>query len=249
MRSPLTVETRRRAYEEDPKWPTKAVLRILATILALIAMPLFAAAISYTNMNFVNTSGPGDWTDGLALAPVCTSSLFEKVALCSYQQIVISLLYNPIALLFHFLVRKGQPLHPAIHVGLDLLVWGLSVPAIVFGAAGGMFWYWMSAVQSPDGSIDCSFFFNQWSIECTPAAYTIGHLEIAGLVFLAFLLSVLHSFQLLCFVLTCRSITHLVLFVFSCFDLHARRVATNVGAQNGFDMQWRKDSEQQSQRS
>ena len=70
MRSPLTVETRRRAYEEDPKWPAKAVLRILATVFALIAMPLFAAAISYTDGSYINTTGPGDWTDGLALAPV-----------------------------------------------------------------------------------------------------------------------------------------------------------------------------------
>ena len=74
-RSPLTVDTRRRLYEEDSKWPLKAVLRIIATGAALLAMILFAVAVSYENKNFVNTNGAGDWTDGLALAPVCLSSI------------------------------------------------------------------------------------------------------------------------------------------------------------------------------
>ena len=76
MHSPLTIETRRRAYEEDPKWPAKAVLRVLAIVFALIAMPLFAVSIADTNSSYINTSGPGDWTDGLALAPVRHPSYF-----------------------------------------------------------------------------------------------------------------------------------------------------------------------------
>lgn len=70
MRIPLSLDTRRSAYEEDSKWLLKALLRISATLSALIAVFMFAAAISLTNANFINTMGNGDWTDGLALAPV-----------------------------------------------------------------------------------------------------------------------------------------------------------------------------------
>ena len=72
-RSPMTVEARRRLYEEDSRWAVKAVLRVIATGAALLGMILYAVAVSYTNKNFINTDGPGDWTDGLALAPVSLS--------------------------------------------------------------------------------------------------------------------------------------------------------------------------------
>jgi hypothetical protein len=88
----------------------------------------------------------------------------------------------------HLLFRKSRPIHPGIRIVLDLIVWGLSVPAIVFAIASGIFWYWTPAIPSSDGTIDCTFFFNQWSQECNPVAYQIGHLEIAGVVFLFFLL-------------------------------------------------------------
>lgn len=77
MRGPLSVDARRQAHDEDPRWHTKAVLRVVATFFSLLAMCLFAAAISYTNANFVNTMGNGDWSDGLALAPVRVSLSFS----------------------------------------------------------------------------------------------------------------------------------------------------------------------------
>ena len=95
----------------------------------------------------------------------------------------IALIYDPTSLALQFVARKGRPLHPSVHVGLDLLVWGLSVPATIFGVAGGMFWYWTDGLPSDDGAIDCSFFFNAWTQRCTPVAYDIGRLEVAGLVF------------------------------------------------------------------
>jgi hypothetical protein len=171
VRSPLTLEARRRAGEDDSRWRAKTVLRLIGILFAFPAMCLLAAAVSNTNQNFINTMGNGDWTDGLALAPV-----------------VLSLLYNPAAVVVHLIVRKGAALHPAIHLTADLIVWVLAVPAIVFGIAGGMFWNWAPATPDANGVIDCGFFFNQWAQECDPMAYTIGHLEIAALVFLFFLL-------------------------------------------------------------
>lgn len=67
---PLTVETRRRLKEEDSKWTIKAIVRVLAVVFAAIALVLFSVAVSITNENFVNTGGNGDWSDGLAIAPV-----------------------------------------------------------------------------------------------------------------------------------------------------------------------------------
>lgn len=71
---PLTVETRRRLYEEDAKWPLKAILRIIATVSAFLAMILLAASVSLANKNFVDPYGQNasDWMDGMALAPVRT---------------------------------------------------------------------------------------------------------------------------------------------------------------------------------
>jgi len=212
------MAARRRAYEEDPRWPTKAVLRVSGTIFAAVATGLFAASIAATNANFINLSGPGDWNDGLALAPV-----------------VLALLYNPLTLFHHLVLRDGKPAHPALHVAVDLLLWAMLVPSIIVAVGGGIFWYWTAGVPSTNngGVIDCGFSFNAFAPECSPVAYSIGRMEIAGIVF-AFLLFVIH----------------LVLFVFASLDLHRRRVAARMGFNgHNFDFQMRKDSEQASQSS
>ena len=69
---PAGGESRRRYYEQGgSKWDIKSFLRIASTGFALPATILFAVAVAYTNQDFVNLSGNGDWSDGLALAPVC----------------------------------------------------------------------------------------------------------------------------------------------------------------------------------
>ena len=70
MKTPLPAETRRRLYEGDTKWPVKIILRAIATFFAFLAMILFAVATSLENQNFIDLDGPGDWTDGMTLAPV-----------------------------------------------------------------------------------------------------------------------------------------------------------------------------------
>ena len=71
---------------------------------------------------------------------------------------------------------------------MDLLTWVLLVPGIIVALAGGIFWYWTRGVAGQDGAVDCSFFFNTFTKQCTPIVYTIGNMEIAGLVFEFFLL-------------------------------------------------------------
>ena len=71
MVSTHTSGSQQSATLGDNKWVTKALMRLSATVIGLIAMCLFSAAISYENSNYQNIIGNGDWTDGLALAPVC----------------------------------------------------------------------------------------------------------------------------------------------------------------------------------
>ena len=69
MSSQSSIDARKVALE-DSRWAFKALLRFMGTLFGLVAMSLFAASVSYTNNNFINTMGDGDWADGLALAPV-----------------------------------------------------------------------------------------------------------------------------------------------------------------------------------
>ena len=85
------------------------------------------------------------------------------------------------------LIRKGS-LHPAIYMGLEFFIFILCVPAIVLSVAGGLFWYWSPAVVDQKGNINCAFFFNDFSPECDPVAYTVGKMQIAAIVFLFFTL-------------------------------------------------------------
>ena len=70
MRSPLSIDVRRQLNNQDSRWSAKAILRIIAMGFEIVATILFAVAVSLTNKNFTNMDGPGDWTDGMALAPV-----------------------------------------------------------------------------------------------------------------------------------------------------------------------------------
>ncbi|MCJ1303697.1 hypothetical protein MMC08_006507 [Hypocenomyce scalaris] len=173
MKTPLPAETRRRLYEGDAKWPVKIILRAIATFFAFLAMILFAVATSLENQNFIDLDGPGDWTDGMTLAPI-----------------MLSLLYNPIVICILLFVRRGRAIHPGWHVAADLIIWGLCIPSIIFAVAGGLFWAWEPTQYYADGTVNCDF-YNQFSRPCLPVLYTIGGTEIAGIVFL-FLIFVIH---------------------------------------------------------
>ncbi|MCJ1486411.1 hypothetical protein MMC06_006588 [Schaereria dolodes] len=242
-RVPLPVDTYRRLNEQEPKWHIKAILRILGTLVAIIAVILFAVSVSYTNQNFINTTGAGDWTDGLAIAPVSHHQL-EPIMKNAIQKknpqkdrpptehdvrsTTLSTILNPVLLLTHLICRRGSSLHPALPLTLDLLIVMLCIPSLVFAVAGGLFWYWTPAILSTSGTVDCGFFFNEWSRECHPVAYTIGHMEIAGIVFL-FLVFV----------------THAILLTFAGIDMHKYRKASTLSkfADDTFTME-----EQQSYR-
>ncbi|CAF9903125.1 MAG: hypothetical protein GOMPHAMPRED_000100 [Gomphillus americanus] len=204
-----------KATSEDTRWATKALMRLFAAFTGLIAMCLFSAAISYENANFENTMGNGDWPDGLALAPI-----------------ILSLLFNPVAFVMHLMFRKSRPIHPAVRMTLDLLVWILAAPAIVVCIGSGVFWLWTPATPSADGTVDCFNIMNAFSQECSPIAYTIGKLQIAGIVFL-------------CILFVC----HLTLFIYATIDMRNRMLANRSQSSEEFDMSHAKDVEAQSQSS
>lgn len=71
-RIPISLESKRRLHESDPRWVSKAVLRLGSSFFAFLAMILFAVAIAKT-VQWENTWDGGygnDWTDGMPLAPV-----------------------------------------------------------------------------------------------------------------------------------------------------------------------------------
>lgn len=97
------------------------------------------------------------------------------------------LLSNPIVLFLTLAHRHGRPIHPGWHVGVDLFIWGLAVPAIVFSVGAGWFWYWQPVLLEFDGLVPCVD-WNFWSQQCNPLIYTLGKMEIAANVFLALIL-------------------------------------------------------------
>ncbi|KAL2044897.1 hypothetical protein N7G274_002672 [Stereocaulon virgatum] len=188
---PLPAETRRRLDEHDRRWPFKFGLRAVATLFAFIAMVIFAATISESKKNY----GGNDWVDGMPLAPV-----------------LLALFYNPLVIFLTLYYRQGRPLHPGWHVGVDLFVWALAVPSIVFSVGDGWFWYWQPVLLEFDGIIPCDA-FNYWSYQCNPLIYTLGKMEIAANVFLALILFI-----------------HFALFVFACIATHRWRKAKKIAA-------------------
>ena len=71
-RIPISQDTKRRLHEADPKWISRAAIRLISTFFAFIAMILFAVAVG-RSVQWENTWDNGygnDWTDGLPLAPV-----------------------------------------------------------------------------------------------------------------------------------------------------------------------------------
>ncbi|KAL9137023.1 MAG: hypothetical protein Q9175_001780 [Cornicularia normoerica] len=188
-RMPISTETRRQLNDHDRRWPIKLGLRTLAIPFAFIAMILFAVATSVSIMNY----GGNDWTDALPLAPV-----------------LLALFYDPLFLFLTLFQRHGRPIHPGWNVGVDLLIWGLAIPSIVFSVGEGWFWYWQPVVVEFDGIVPCDE-FNLGSQYCNPLIYTLGRTEIAANVFLAFIL-----------------IIHFTLFVYACIATHKWRKAKEL---------------------
>ncbi|KAL2002630.1 hypothetical protein VTN02DRAFT_6338 [Thermoascus thermophilus] len=160
-----------RLEDNDQNGPSRwlrrtTALRFVTAHLALVGFALFAAAIQPWEENFVHTKGParGDWQDGVPIAPLAlsfTSNILHTI---------------------HVLWR-AKPV-PALASGIvDLLVWALLIPGIVFAAWGGAFRLWRRpVVEQPGGAVLCDVAQNVFSRACYPELYRIGGLELGGIV-------------------------------------------------------------------
>lgn len=188
--------------------PMKLGLRVLNIPFAFTAMILYAYTTSVSKLNY---SGD-DWTDGLPLAPV-----------------LLALFYDPLYLFLTLFQRPGRPIHPGWNVGVDLLVWALAVPSIVFSVGDGWFWYWQPVlIEFPNGLVPCDE-YNYWSEDCNPLIYTLGRTEIAANVFLALIL-----------------IIHFILFVCACVATHKWRKAKKLSAseRRNIELQYNRSPEE-----
>lgn len=78
---------------------------------------------------------------------------------------------------------RNRSMHTLLLIVLDFIIWGLLIPSITFATWGGSFRLWTSSPLSDgSGAIFCSG-LNAFSRECFPELYTIGTLELAGVVF------------------------------------------------------------------
>lgn len=189
-RIPISLESKRRLHEADPRWISKATLRLISSFFAVLALILFAVAVGKT-VQWENTWDDGygnDWTDGMPLAPV-----------------LLALLYNPFSLFMLIRYRRGRAYHPGWDVGVDLIIWALAVPSIVFSVGDGWFWWWQPVMLEVGDFVPCDE-FNFWSKACQPEIYTIGGIEIAANIFLALIL-----------------VIHFSLFVMACIATHRWR--------------------------
>jgi hypothetical protein len=74
-----------------------------------------------------------------------------------------------------------KAVHPGISTGADFVVWALLIPAITFSVWGGLFNVWRPAVINDEGGITCDI-FNVLARECSPILYSVGGLELAGVI-------------------------------------------------------------------
>ena len=123
-------------------------------------------------------------------------------------------------------IRHGRIIHPGWSVGIDLIIWGLALPAVVFSVGVGWFWWWQPVMfVLKDGSIPCVA-YNYWSKPCNPLIYRLGKMEIAASVFLALTL-----------------IAHFILFVRACVLTHQlrKRKGLESNARRNIELQYRRD--------
>ncbi|MCJ1253522.1 hypothetical protein MMC24_001334 [Lignoscripta atroalba] len=183
-------------------WPDGLALAPVSVFLSLLAVPLPS---SRSRSHGTESLDENKKTSSIDRVPrlVDTSLHIQQIPLTSYhttspltsipnQQVTLSIIYNTLSLLLLFIFRRGIHFHPAWHITLDFLLLSLCIPAMIFSITGGLFWYWRPALLNSAGQINCEFlFFNEWARECNPVAYTIGSMQIAGIVFL-FLVFILH---------------------------------------------------------
>ncbi|KAK5452729.1 hypothetical protein LTS15_006877 [Exophiala xenobiotica] len=188
--SATTTTTNAAAAVSSPSQRFRAYLtttfHTAGLLFSLLSASLFSAAIPRWNANFFHNTGPsrGDWTDGMPLGPL-----------------VFALLYHAGTLLYHS--RIGNPRRPSntpqntnthktltprrtllLNTTISTLVILTLLPSLVLAGYGSLFRFWRPAMRSTQsGSIPCNTMLNVFSRQCQPVLYSVGNLQLAGIVF------------------------------------------------------------------
>ena len=150
----------------DPRWRLKLGLHASTILITFLGIVLFSAAIPQWNANFFHNKGPsrGDWTDGMCIGPLAFTFLFSILSI------------------IHFFSRQ-KPMPPKVCIvvlALTLLSLG---PALFLAGHGSLFRHWQnSAVRGQNGGLVCNM-LNIFSRECEPILYSVGELQIGGMIF------------------------------------------------------------------
>jgi hypothetical protein len=150
----------------DPRWRLKLGFHATTIFFSFISIILFAAAIPQWNSNFFHNTGPmrGDWTDGISIGPLTFGILFSTLCI------------------IHFFSRQ-KILPPRVCIAIFTLVLVSLTPALFLAGHGSLFRHWRApAVRNQNGVLVCNL-LNVFARECEPILYTIGELQIGGVVF------------------------------------------------------------------
>ncbi|KAL2393097.1 hypothetical protein ABEF92_003820 [Exophiala dermatitidis] len=161
------------------------ILHVGGLLTSLVAISLFAAAIPKWNANFFHNTGPntGDWTDGMPLAPLALALLYHAA----------TLVHSRIARLRSSSRRtndnpRQQRPSPSLsrrsiilHITLPTLVLASLLPSLLLAGYGSLFRVWRPAVRTQSGILVCNM-LNVFAPECEPVLYSIGNLQIGGIV-------------------------------------------------------------------
>ena len=119
------------------------------------------------------TEGDRKWKPKAALRIISTFLAFLAMilfAVCTGMTVRWEhVLYNPIALFLLIRYRRGKAYHPGFDVAIDLIIWGISLPSIVFSVGDGWFWWWQPVeleFDTPIGELIPCDDFNFWSRAC-----------------------------------------------------------------------------------
>jgi hypothetical protein len=175
MYSSLIHPDRRHALSKlDRRWKTRLNLRLSSLFLTLLSTIAFAASIPTWQASFFHASGPirGDWTDGLTLLPL-SLILFTDVLIISHT------------------IRLCHPPSPFVVATVEAIILVLLTPALTLAVLGSLFIHFSAPVPDSNGVITCSALQNMLSRECSPMLYTVGSLQLLGVVF-GWLVWILH---------------------------------------------------------
>ncbi len=158
------------------------VLHIASLVFTFLSMSLFAAAIPRWNANFFHNTGPsrGDWTDGMPLGPLVFALLYHTGTLIHSRSIQKIRPSNTNNTLPNNTLTSRRTL--LIDAAVSSLILVTLFPSLFLAGYGSLFRFWRPAMRTQSGGVPCTM-LNVFSRECQPVLYSVGNLQLAGIVF------------------------------------------------------------------